>query len=440
MKKQLLYIALAAGLVSSAVSCSRYLDITPTGVVTPTTLQDYRDILTTAYNAYPKHKTYLQYRTDEVRMNTNSENAPQVNDLYLWKDTNPDPATDRVPYDSFYNSIMYINQVLNNTSQLPNTAEKNQLLGEAYALRAMIYFELANIFAPVYNSENLPKPAIVIMTDTKLEGSFPKSTLQETYKQIESDIAKAKSLLNVEKQTQGLNYRFTSIALEAFSTRVHLYKGEYQLALNAADKVLNKNNDLEDFNTSKILPQSFKSVESIMNLDLNVDFNVNSTMFASEKLLGLYDKTNDLRFAKYFTRSGSNYRTAKYSNNNETKWSFRVSDVLLMKAEALAKLGREAEAKTALLKLAEKRYNAVGLTNFRNRINTLTNEAFLVELYNERQRETAFDGLRWYDLRRTSQPEIIHATEIAKETLQKNDPRYTMPFPEEARRRNPLLN
>lgn len=439
MKKQFTYIVLLAGLLSNTISCNRYLDITPTGVVTPTTLQDYRDILTTAYNAYPKHKTLLQYRTDEVKMNTNSENAPQVNDLYLWKDSNSDTSTDRIPYDSFYNSIMYINQVLNNGEQLSNSAEKNQLLGEAYALRAMIYFELANIFAPVYSTENLSKPAIVITTKTKLEGSFPKSNLEETYKQIERDIEKAKALINVEKQTVGLNYRFTTVALDAFSARVHLYKGEYLQALDATNRVLAKNNSLENFNNFVALPQSFKSVESIMNLDLSVDFNVNSTMFASDKLLGLYDRNNDLRFEKYFSKSGNNFTTTKYRSNNETKWSFRVSDVLLMKAEALAKLGKENEAKTALLKLAEKRYNTSGFNNFRNKINTISGNDFLTELYNERQRETAFDGLRWYDLRRTEQPQITHTTDKATETLQKNDPRYTIPFPEEAKRRNPLL-
>lgn len=441
MKKQILYIAIAAGFLTTAVSCNRFLDVTPTGIITPKTLQNYRDMLTTAYNVYPGHKAKLQIRTDEVKMNMNAGDAPQMKDLFSWNDATPDATSFQVQYDSFYNALMYVNQVINGAASQPESSEKNQLLGEAHALRALIFFEVSNIYAPVYNAANADKPAIVLTLDTNLEGNFPKSTLEQTYAQIQSDIDKAKSLLNVKRQTAGLNYRFSTIAVEALETRVKLYKGDWQGTVDAANKVLSQNGSLENLNTSAILPQSFKSVESIMNLDLAVDNSLASAMWASDDLVALYDKTNDLRFAKYFTKSGNNYKTSKYksSDANASKWTFRVSDVMLMKAEALVRLKKDDEAKQILSIIAENRYNAAGLANFKAKIAPLSGDALLSELMKERQRETAFDGLRWYDLRRTSQPAIVHVVETQTYKLEQNDARYTLIFPAEARRRNPNL-
>lgn len=48
---------------------------------------------------------------------------------------------------------------------------------------------------------------------------------------------------------------------------------------------------------------------------------------------------------------------------------------------------------------------------------------------NERQREVAFEGYRWFDLRRNDQKEIKHTYNDVERILQKNDPRYTIAFP-----------
>lgn len=440
MKKHILHIALIGGLLSSTVSCNRFLDVTPTGVVIPESIADYRAILTNAYNTYPAHRSVLQYRTDEVTLNTDSYSASYAKDLYTWNDTNPDPTSTSVPYDTFYKTIMYLNQVINEGGRsLPDNDDKKQLLGEAYALRAMTYFELANIYAPVYSTENASKPAVPLVLETDLEATFPKSTLEETYNQILNDINQAKSLVNVKKQAEGFNYRFTEAAVHSLAARVYLYKGDWQKVVNEATIALQDNSQLEDFNSSSILPVNFRSVESVMNLDKNVDYNISSVVFASPNLIALYDQANDLRFAKYFKASGNKFKTAKYDSNGYNKSSFRVSETMLMKAEALARLNQDQAAKDVLLSIAAKRYNTQGYNTFKAKIDGLAGSALLTELLAERQRETAFDGLRWYDLRRTTQPQIEHNIDTQKFVLQKNDVRYTLVFPASAKKRNPNL-
>ena len=176
-----------------------------------------------------------------------------------------------------------------------------------------------------------------------------------------------------------------------------------------------------------------------MNLDAGVTSETSRFAMVSNEHLALFDQTNDLRFAKYFDADVTNYRTKKFSSSNEFKVSFRVGEIILIKAEALAKLGRETDSKNALLALAAKRYNSTGLANFTTTINGLSGDAYYTELLNERARETSFEGLRWFDLRRTTQPSIIHIYNGTTYTLSAGDARYTLPFPREARLKNPNL-
>lgn len=440
MKKIIFGVATAAMLLGGIQSCQRYLDITPTGVVNPKTLEDYRALITKAYSVYPQHKARVDFRTDEVLLNAASSSASYVKDIYIWNDTNPDPSTDAYQYADFYNSIFYVNHIIKNgTADMPEGAEKNQILGEAYALRALNYFELTNMYADVYNGTNGSSEDVPLVTEPQLEGDFPKSTLDNVYRQIFADLDQAEQLVTTSKFDTGLNYRFSLPAIHALRARVYQYRGEWIKAVQEADKVLAANSSLEDFNKSTTLPCSYRSVESIMNLDFNVTATLNTVGRASNQLLSLYDKTNDLRFARYFKKNGSLYQTAKYSSANDFKCTFRVGELMLVKAEALAKLGKEPESKALLLNLAQKRYNAAGLAAFATKVGSLTGDAYYAELLNERMRETSFEGLRWFDMRRTTKPATIHNLDGKDYLLSQGDPRYTLPYPKDAKLRNPSL-
>lgn len=437
--KKIIYSAAVVSLLMLG-SCQRYLDVTPTGVVIPKTTEDFRALMTKAYSVYPKHKARTTYRTDEMTLNTSPSFAGNYKDLFTWNDTNPDPTAVQTPYGDFYNAVFYCNYILQNgAKELPEGADKNQILGEAYAMRALNYFELSNLYADVYTGQNGSSQSVPLILETKLEGEFPKSTLTQVYSQIFSDLGNAEKLLNTDKFDAGLNYRFTKPALHALKARVYQYTGDWKNAGAEADKALAYHSSLEDFNAFKVLPVSFKSVESIMNLDMNVDSDLNSLATVSSDLLSLYDQQNDLRYARYFKKSGSRTVTTKYSSSGEFKNTFRTGELILLKAEALYKNGNETESKNVLLTLAAKRYNAAGLAAFKSKIAALSGEAYFAELMNERLRETCFEGLRWFDLRRTTKPAMTHSVEGKDYTLNANDPRYTLPYPKDARLRNPAL-
>ena len=68
-------------------------------------------------------------------------------------------------------------------------------------------------------------------------------------------------------------------------------------------------------------------------------------------------------------------------------------------------------------------------------------DALITEILEERARELAFEGHRWFDLRRTTRPRIQKVIDGQTYILEENDSRYTLRIPQAAIDANPgLLN
>ena len=293
MKKYIIKALFIGAVLSTGLtSCDRYLDITPTGKIIPQTAEDFRALLTRAYNLYPQHKALANLKTDEVKAGTTNESLQTI---FTWSEASPFPGSKDFPYITFYQTIFYSNYIIENTMKYnASTSEINQILGEAYALRAYTYFELINLYAPAYTGSNGSEKAVPLVTSPQLEGDFPRATLDEVYGQILSDLDKALTLLNKSQFDEGYNYRFTTVAAHALKARVHQYRREWANALAEAETVLAAKSTLVDFNAFTYLPSSYKSVESIMNLDAGVTSETNRFVRDSNEHLALFYKTNDM--------------------------------------------------------------------------------------------------------------------------------------------------
>jgi len=439
MKKYSKYILffIAALTVSS---CDDYLDITPVGKVIPETLPQFRAVLTTGYSVYPEHKAMSAIRADELTMNEFSDVVVNYRDIYLWNDVNPDKITRSFPYQDLYTTIFYTNVIINEASKkLEDSSDKNQLLGEAYALRSMAYFDLINLFGKPYNPATAASDkGVPLALEIDLEQAFVPQSVEVIYNQIISDANEAEKLLNIETQPKGLNYRFSKVALYSFESRIYLYQQQWQKSLDAANKALAINNNVLNLNTSAAFATKFDSAESILALEDGFINEIKGATYASPDLISAYSKTTDLRFPLYFLASGSRYRIQKGGNDNQ-KCTFRTSELYLTKAETSLKLNNIGNAKTIVLSFIKNRYTPAGYIQLETSVNAMNETDLTNFILAERQREFAVEGHRWFDLRRTTQKSITHNFNGENHLLIQNDPRYTIFYPANARLNNPNL-
>jgi hypothetical protein len=439
MKKFSKYILLFVAAIAVS-SCDDYLDITPIGRVIPETLDQYRAVLTQGYVTYPEHKSLTAVRTDELTMNESSDEINIYRDIYIWKDTNPDRITTTFQYQDLYTVIFYTNVIINEASQkLAESPEKKQLVGEAYALRAMAYFDLVNLFAKPYNPATAGSDkGVPLALEIDLEQVFVPQSVEVIYNQIISDTNEAKNLINVDSQTKGINYRFSKAALYTLESRVYLYQQQWQKSLDAANKALAINSNLVDLKATSVFATKYDSKESILALEDGYINGLKGASYASPDLIAAYSKTTDLRFPLYFLASGSRFRIQK-GGNDDQKCTFRTSELYLTKAETSLKLNKLADAKTTVLDFIKNRYTAAGYTQLESDINAMNAADLTNFILEERHREFAVEGQRWFDLRRTSQKQIVHKFDGDDYTLIQNDPRYTIIFPANVRLNNPNL-
>ena len=72
-------------------------------------------------------------------------------------------------------------------------------------------------------------------------------------------------------------------------------------------------------------------------------------------------------------------------------------------------------------------------------IDGMNQNQLIEEIANERARELAIEGHRWFDLRRTTRPSIVHSGLNGSATLQKDDPRYVLQIPQKELNVNPEI-
>ncbi|MDY0781232.1 RagB/SusD family nutrient uptake outer membrane protein [Tenacibaculum sp. IB213877] len=438
--KKIINISLILLMSLGFSSCNDFLDIEPEGKVIPKNLEENRALITTAYNTFPVHKSYTAFRSDELILDSSTDDTPFFKDFYLWNDTNPDPISYEYPWLQFYTTIFYSNHIINEAVKtIKDSEEKNQLIGEAYALRAYSYFDLVNLYGKPYAIETSGQDKgvpIVLITD--LEQVLSPSPVADVYEQVLADIQKAKELININTQQIGKNYRFSKNALYTLEARVSLYMNNWEKALQSVNKALTYNETLTDFNVESTLPNQYNSVESILALEEVFGYKINNASFISTDLIDSYDRVNDLRFDLYFVSDGDNYK-AKKGGSQDFICSMRTSELFLIKAEALLNLDQLEASKTTLLSLLKKRYATNYHSTLSAEIQSLNEVEYTQRLLEERRKELALEGHRWFDLRRTNQKEINHTYDGTVYTLEQNDPRYTIQYPRSAKLNNPNL-
>lgn len=441
MKIKTLLLSVLAAFALTA--CDDFLDITPTGKVIAKTGDEYRALLTYEYKYFAKDRYMTTLRTDEMLMDmvkTSSTDKDAYLDLWRWKDEAPSPTTSYFSWRTYYHTIYIANYVIGHQHEITNATKEeiNQLVGESYMLRAYCHFLLVNLYAEPY-THCTPAGTRGVPMQLKADvNAIPaSSSVEAVYQQVLSDLNEAEKYLNVEVWEAGKNYRFNKVSAQALRARTYLYMGQWEEALKAAITVMETHNQLEDLTTnSYTLPNSYKSVENIVALERFSSNLYTAINIPSPDFINMY-RTGDQRRTKFYKRVTSSTYSLQKGGSDDNACSFRTSEMYLIAAEASARLDSLDNAVSYLVPLMEKRLNQSAYQTTLELVNSMTQEELIQEILDERARELAFEGHRWYDLRRTTQPALMRTYDGVTYTL--TPEKYTMRFPTEAVEANPEI-
>ncbi len=329
---------------------------------------------------------------------------------------------------SIYRTINYCNTVIDfapdvlTNDQTFTKEALNAAVGEAKTLRALMYFYLVRSFRDV------PLKLKSTSSDAELE-QLTKNTAAEVLDQIIKDLSDGEAGVPLTYNNPVLDKgRVTRYAVNAIQADVYLWMEKYAEALAACDKIINSGRfgliagDDKWFNTLYANGNSNESIFEVQydRLKLNsfyTMFRTKPRYLASNVVLdpdnGLYqvDRANDLnkdirgdgaaaRFSdgliwKYIAIDNNSLRVQEESFAH---WIlYRYADVLLMKAEALALTGKGQEALDIVARI---RQRAKALTQTAKNVSTSDTEGICDYILEERAREFAYEGKRWYDLLR----------------------------------------
>ena len=352
----------------------------------------------------------------------NEQIISQYNSLCNWK--------------SFYVLINRANTVIENAplaQEIDGNFSSDELeafLAECYFLRSLSYFYLVRTFKEV------PLITSSYATDDQ-EYYFTKNTSSEILSQILEDLEYAENMARTSYDDHVEDHgRVTKWSVLALKADLLLWMGMedpsyYEQCIEDADKLIQSGKfqmveGIDWFN----LFYPGNSTESIFELQYHaayLEFNDLVDWFSTEGesptySVALNNETSDVAFwtenlttedgirgknRSYATVSGDNIvwkysgsgliisrrRSVEFSDGN---WIFyRLPEIHLMKAEALNQLGNVSES-VAELNLVRQRAEIPPLDI------SISTENLAIEILEERKRELAFEGKRWYDLVRYS--------------------------------------
>lgn len=368
-----------------------------------------------------------------------------IKNTYTWKKEDPFAGSGMVSdWSLTYQAVFYANTSLFQLEKLSVNEQQSQqgkmIKGSALFHRAHLYYQLAQVFAPVYQKELATDlHGLPLRLQADVNEKVYRNTLKETYSQILEDLHNSLDYLPLEAP---YTTRPTLTAAYALLARVYLSMSDYPNALVYADMALEIQKGLLDYNTLDSLsdfpiPKDNQEVifSCLMSLGGGTIMAVGSSFASVDSNLYKSYLEGDLRKVMFFTpRTESQSQGMKfkgsYFGSVSTFAGLATDELYLIKAECLARAGKTEQACLALNTLLVNRFEPDKFQPI-----AINDEGQLLRVVlDERRKELLFRVLRWTDLRRLNlEPRfaITLKRNIAGGSfeLPPNDPRYTYPIP-----------
>ncbi len=423
--KRIFTIMLAGSMLAA---CEDQINVEPKDSITPaialSELSGYDAVLSSVYRRMHEFGYYGQSMILDAE--ALSDNLVIANNTGRYTGEVVNSVGSHVDIWGRYTAINEANVVIAGVPELEDgtDAEKNSILGQALFLRALLYHDLSKAYGYEPGQEVNGFNLSVILRTTPTIGLSDadfreRATNTAVYAQIEQDLLSAINLLPAETSTSGFPARVSRSAAKALLARVYLYAGRYSDAANYADQVIAESTidllsgdeylaawgsathgeSILEFDISLVDWSTVDGVNNSMNsvtAQHDVDYNATGGQFAvggSDDLINSIE-AGDIR-ADLWVDYSSNWENLKWRGEKgdyrENIPVIRISEMYLISAEGKARSGNEPGARTTINELRAAR--DLGPT-------TASGAALTDLIMNERRVELAFEGHRWFDLKR----------------------------------------
>ena len=438
--RKILFFTAAAVLISLN-SCEKFLELEPISesVAVSNTSADSVFYKSASEVEAALAGVYADFKNEYYQLDYFVNGDAQSDDAYAGGDNPANFQIDDYRIDAInlnvsrdwaylYSTVGKANAVINNTQAVNDPAlsaqRKAEIIGEASFIRAFMYFQLVQLWGDV----PLQLTEVRTISADKLDDIYPiifpaRTPKEEIYRQIIADLEVALAGVRVTAPHKGF---ITKGAVNTMLAKVYATQephdwnkvNQYCDAVIAGGYTLLPDYDKLWNNSQENSP------EAIFEINYNggiTDGNWGTKIFRGLDWKKFNLPSNDL--ARAFDAEGDTKRknssiifldvTGKWSDPHwpQTKYPFinkyrtftegsnqnyifyRLADVLLLKAEALNELGDLAGA-AALVNQIRTRVSLPNTT-------AATQTDMRLAIEKERRLELAFEGHRWYDLKRT---------------------------------------
>jgi hypothetical protein len=322
-----------------------------------------------------------------------------------------------------YNIIYNTNTIIANINNVADASalQKNKLLADAYALRALVHFDLNRVFAQSFSfTADASHPGIFIknqLSSVLTPFGTPESS-REVFNQVKSDLDSAILLYpnSVNIFTVGNDKTYFSLdAAKALKSRVALYTNDWPTVISLCTDIIGSNRYPLLSNSAYVNSWRGKNIssESIFEVafgnsiagSLGDYYNPTNTFYgqfaSSNDLLNLYS-AGDVRgpsfmFVTANINSTTFYFSRKYQGMNDSANNIKVirnSELYLNRAEAYAE-SNNLTAALADLNIIRRRANTTAVI-----FSSTDQQTVINEILAERRRELCFEAHTFFDFSR----------------------------------------
>jgi hypothetical protein len=422
--------------LTGTMSCRKsFLEIDPKGKLIAKNVSDYDLLLNSSDLSNTGGANAQVYLGDEMAAAEPyfAASEPRTQRLFNWNPVVYEPQENAPETESLLSQVYIYNKIINEIEAAAGgtDVQKRSIRAEARAGRAWVYFLLINYFGKPYNQANSSTdPGFPIITEADVTATtFARAPVAAVYDFIVEDLLAA--IADLPAQTTH-RLRMSKAAAEALLGKVYMFMGKFNEALpllnNAMDHIqlAAVPMQLTDYNSAfapggSFMPLSIfgpsmplltEDTETMYARQFSNFWILSSELVISPSTVSLF-KSSDLRLKFYSDMpfpAGPTYPAGLLRRMGPITNSYGVvlPDLILLRAECRVRLNDLPGAVADVESLRSKRMPVADVAVPGA---VAGNQQLLLEyILQERIREFASLGYRWFDMRRLSVDPLFGAT------------------------------